>query len=429
MNRWNVDQVPFCVTDGRNTTLERRGTSVVAVQGRKGEHKSSRDATIQLCINLSGRPGLQPRPVVMFRGKGLRISQAERLAYHRSTVICFSPKAYYNDQECFLWVVNHFAPTIEAQNEKLRQPNARHVLFVDNLSGQTNAGFLEQLSHVNCERHLFPPQQTDKLQPVDRNVGQHLKTLVYAQRDKWLEVPENAQRWFGDNGFGLSASELRILISRWVGEAWEKFLIELEADDNLIYKAAQRTGCLLGPSGFLKEFQAGISIPGVQDYSFSEADHTAELPLVNESLVADLEEARLVVEPQWELSHLADEEKEEPLQEPDVEDLPPAEPWTDLFVPTGYNLDPEIPGEPADLVKRLVYLKASGRRREDWYLARVNRLARPADNYLGPVMALTHQVEYVHDRPRGASSSGKELVALGRRQHGQTWYLLRKQVE
>jgi len=427
VNRWNVDQVPFCVTDGRNTTLERSGAYVVAVQGRKGEHKSSRDATIQLCINLSGRPSLQPRPVVMFRGKGLRISQAERLAYHPRVVVCFSPKAYYNDQECFLWVVNHFAPIVEAHNEKLKQANARHVLFVDNLSGQVNDAFLEQLSLVSCERHCFPPQQTDKLQPVDRNVGQHLKTLVYARRDLWLEVPENAHRWFGDVGFdSLTASELRVLISRWVGEAWERFLAELEADENLIYKAAQRTGCLLGPSGFLKEFQTGIAIPGIQDYGFSEADLPAELGVVDAPIVDDLEEARLVVEPDLELSPLVDEPREEPLAEPDEADLPVAPLLTDLLVPAGYNLDPEIPEEPTELIQRLVYLKASGRRLQDWYLARVSRLARPADNYIGRVMALTHEVCYVHNRPRGASASGKELVCLGRRQHGQTWYLLRE---
>lgn len=207
-NRWNVDQVPFCVTDGRSTTLEKRGTRVVAIQGRKGEHKSTRDATIQLCINLSGRPSLQPRPILMFRGKGMRISQAERQAYHPSVEVCFSSKAYYN-QECLLWAANHFAPIVVAQNGRLNQPKARHVLFVDNLSGQITHEFLQQLAAVDCERHCFPAGQTDKLQSVDRNVGQHLKALVYRQRDTWLEEREHASRWFGYEGFTpLSASEL-----------------------------------------------------------------------------------------------------------------------------------------------------------------------------------------------------------------------------
>ena len=90
------------------------------------------------------------------------------------------------------------------------------------------------------------------------------------------------------------------------------------------------------------------------------------------------------------------------------------------------TLDPDLPEEPVELVKRVVYLKASGRRQQDWYLARVSMLARPADNYIGPDMALTHEVQYIHDRPRGASASGKELFALSRRQHGQSWFLLRE---
>lgn len=117
------------------------------------------------------------------------------------------------------------------------------------------------MTAVNCERHCFPAGQTDKLQPIDRNVGQHLKTLVYRQRDTWLEDGDHACRWFGDEGFAaLSASELRVLITRWVGDAWTAFLAELAMEEQ-IYKAALRTGCLLGPSGFLPEFQTGIGIP------------------------------------------------------------------------------------------------------------------------------------------------------------------------
>jgi hypothetical protein len=115
------------------------------------------------------------------------------------------------------------------------------------------------------------------------------------------------------------------LITRWVGHAWTEFLAELATEEhNLIYKAALRTGCLLGPSGFLPEFQTGIGIPGVDQYSFSEAD----LPLESVSpeqieLSAAVEEATLPIEEDLQPSVLVDEDIEhpEPLEEP-VE-LPP----------------------------------------------------------------------------------------------------------
>ena len=184
------------------------------------------------------------------------------------------------------------------------------MLFVEKLFGKITHEFLQQLAAVDCERHCFPAGQTDKLQPVDRNVGQHLKALVYRQRDTWLEEREHASRWFGDEGFTpLSASELRILITRWVGHAWTEFLAELATEEhNLIYKTGLRTGCLLGPSGFLPEFQTGIGIPGVDQYSFSEAD----LPLESVSpeqieLSAAVEEATLPIEEDLQPSVLVDE--------------------------------------------------------------------------------------------------------------------------
>ena len=99
---------------------------------------------------------------------------------------------------------------------------------------------------------------------------------------------------------------------------------------------------------------------------------------------------------------------------------------TDLLFPLGYRIDPDLPADPADLIQRFVYVKSSGRRSLDWFLAKVCCLAKAADSYIGSVMALTHQVEYLQAKPRGASTSGRELVDLGRREHGQTWYLLLK---
>ena len=115
------------------------------------------------------------------------------------------------------------------------------------------------------------------------------------------------------------------------------------------------------------------------------------------------------------LSPLVDEDFAQP--EPVVEpvELPPAPEVTEILVPAGYRLDREFPSDPNDLIKRFVYLKATGRRSLDWFLARVASVAKPADNYLGRVMALTHQVQYCGARPRGANASGTELVDLGRR--------------
>ena len=61
---------------------------------------------------------------------------------------------------------------------------------------------------------------TDLWQPVDAGYAQTLKTLVAKQHQSWLDYDDNADRWF-NNEKPYTASERRILITIWVGEAWK----------------------------------------------------------------------------------------------------------------------------------------------------------------------------------------------------------------
>jgi hypothetical protein len=56
----------------------------------------------------------------------------------------------------------------------------------------------------------------------------------------------------------FTASERRILITKWVGEAWEEF-----RKQPYIYKYFEKTGCLLGT---VKADPSKISIQGIKDY-------------------------------------------------------------------------------------------------------------------------------------------------------------------
>jgi len=63
---------------------------------------------------------------------------------------------------------------------------------------------------------------------------------------KWLDSDENADKWYGeDNRF--TASERRILITHWVGDAY-RALID-ERYDNFRREIFERTGCLLTADG------------------------------------------------------------------------------------------------------------------------------------------------------------------------------------
>ena len=63
---------------------------------------------------------------------------------------------------------------------------------------------------------MTPPETTDLTQAVDNGLGRLQKYLIGVQLDEWLEEEENLEKW--ENG-KITASEKRILITKWVGEA------------------------------------------------------------------------------------------------------------------------------------------------------------------------------------------------------------------
>ena len=62
--------------------------------------------------------------------------------------------------------------------------------------------------------------------------------------DAWLDLANNLERW---DSAALSASDRRILMTRWVGEAWERFCSP--AYDRLRWRAFEKTGLLVTADG------------------------------------------------------------------------------------------------------------------------------------------------------------------------------------
>ena len=63
---------------------------------------------------------------------------------------------------------------------------------------------------------------------------------------KWLDSEENSDKWYGvDNKF--AASDRRILITHWVGEAYQSLLDKKY--DSFQHRLFEKTGCLLTTDG------------------------------------------------------------------------------------------------------------------------------------------------------------------------------------
>ena len=134
--RYNVDQVPMPFVIDLKSTYEEKGKDEVWIrQNQAGLDK--RFCTLQACF----RPGPdQPKPTLVFRGQGLRISAVEKAAWDKRVNVMFQEKAWVDRKTCNEWAEKYFCPYV-----KENHPNDESVLFCDNLDAQTQPEFMEKL--------------------------------------------------------------------------------------------------------------------------------------------------------------------------------------------------------------------------------------------------------------------------------------------
>jgi hypothetical protein len=424
-DRFNVDQVPFSLAEGTRFTYDMIGSRSVRISERHGSHKESRDATLQVCLNMSGDRAYQPPLTVMFRGKGLRLSNAERAAYDPRVKVRFQKKAWYDDEQCLEWATAQFVPFV-----KRVCPGRGVLLFLDNLSGQTTRAFRHAVGAAGVKLHLFPAGNTDALQLVDRNLGQNIKRRIYNLRDSWLGDHGNWQRWTGA-GTPLSASDRRILITGWAATAYESFLDAECGPGGLLRKMALRCGGLLGKNGHNSEHisfegytgdfkytradAGGLGVGDESDASSGEEDDENDDENegdgngegdADEFVVVDDDDVREPVA--MDVGDI-DEPSEEELAEMTAEEAEKAVPISNADVtlpPAGFEFDGDLTfGQLSHedrmnlLVGRTIYVLNMHRRRNDWFIAVVKRRRAPGD---APGDE-THAIRFKDARPRGSS--------------------------
>ena len=93
-----------------------------------------------------------------------------------------------------------------------------NVLLADNVSFQLLEGFHQVCrKKANMIVYMLPPSQTDKVQPIDQGEGYLMKKKIGECLDSWLEDEKNLEEWNST----ISAKKRRVLLTRWVGEAWQ----------------------------------------------------------------------------------------------------------------------------------------------------------------------------------------------------------------
>ena len=94
------------------------------------------------------------------------------------------------------------------------------VLFCGNLDSQRAEVFKESVEALSGIVWYGVANATDIWQPIDAGYAQLLKVLIKQEFFNWLDDEDNIDKWYGETVF--SASDKRMLITRWVGKAYRK---------------------------------------------------------------------------------------------------------------------------------------------------------------------------------------------------------------
>ena len=233
VNRYNFDQIPLPFCNFKNDTITTKGEVQVVVHGNSNDDK--RFATLQLLIRAEGE---QPKVTIIFRGQGVRITRQEKNSWDPRVHVMFQKKAWFDRPTSKLWDKEVFARHIEERTDK-EGVRPESIAFCDNLDAQTHPDFHAALKSHGTSRYLLKAKETEALQTIDVGIAAISKWLIGDEQDKWLlSNLENVELWEG----AISASMRRVLITQWVGAAFERLFRDYK---ETIFKCFRKCGQLI----------------------------------------------------------------------------------------------------------------------------------------------------------------------------------------
>ena len=250
-DRFNVDQVKLNFTSATDRTIDfvgaERPRSNVPAEGLL-----KRCGTVNLCFPpvLLDRKAMGPIGLIL-PGAG-RLPSAELAAYDKRVCVSFQRKAWQDRPTALKWLEEVWKPiAASTPGEKL--------LFCDNLDAHVFEGFRKTARELNTLVWFFPPNCTDFLQPVDAGAGAVIGMLYLRAQDRWLDKDANLELWESK----MTASQRRVLVTQWLGAAWEAFLSPDYDEARLRY--FQKTGCAMTADG---SADLKITPEGTKNYKF-----------------------------------------------------------------------------------------------------------------------------------------------------------------
>ena len=131
------------------------------------------------------------------------------------------------------------------------------------------------LKKKNSELVNVPPGCTSRVQPVDVSFNKPFKDVVRQLSEKHLD--ENLQRYSEGK---TSASEIGVLVTKWVGKAWTK----VGSNRDMVVRSFKKCGISLSLDG---SENGEIHIESIEEYELPTASEITEFELDSESEIED----------------------------------------------------------------------------------------------------------------------------------------------
>ena len=315
INTFHMDQVPCEFGSVGAYTLDQKDAKVVHVKtAKKDMHR--RLATLQLCFNAGDKPRVDP--AIIFRAVPKQLANGkvnnslpqshrlkpERKKYAKGVRVLYQPKAWADTSVSLKWA-SIFAEQTGSPQEKL--------LGLDNLGSQCNPVFKNFIREKADALLIYTPAGcTDLCAVTDFGLGKAIKDRM---KKKFLDDFQSDQyfdRWVDGD---VSASELRVLLVRWLAESWKEFFAS--GGQEQVNKAFKRCGMLNAIDG---SEDSEIRVQGVENYKIGESESEECETEESESEECEIEESESE-ECDTEGSEAEESEAEESKsEEPETED-------------------------------------------------------------------------------------------------------------
>jgi hypothetical protein len=229
---FHCDQIPLPFANGRGRSLNMKGFPCRLKSPNSGAEKQM--ATLHLTIRAEGEQIV--RPILIFRGPGVRISAQERAQYPDDVRIFWQPKAWVDET-----VMESIVEAFECDTAELREEEGEVMLGMDNHGPHRTPTMLDRYWRNQIVPVFTPYGCTDYVSPCDKNVGAHIKQQMGLLYEQCLEDLE--EEWSD----GVSAPTRRIYIAQWLSAVWKQ--VCAESHDSLIRPAFVQSGFYVAKDG------------------------------------------------------------------------------------------------------------------------------------------------------------------------------------